>query len=94
MNKKLLYTCLLLLAMPLLAVSQSGYATAEATKEAHKVKVKSPHSETEVKFTENKNQWPHQVLYAAQLDGGMLFLEKNCFTYNFYDNVSSALPGI
>ncbi len=38
-----------------------------------------------VKFTENKNQWDENVLYSAQLDGGMLFLEKNCFTYNFYD---------
>ena len=42
-------------------------------------------AETAVKFTENKNQWPKQALYAAQLDGGMLFLQKNCFTYNFYD---------
>ncbi len=24
-------------------------------------------------------------MYRAQLDGGVLFLEKNCFTYNFYD---------
>ncbi len=38
-----------------------------------------------IRFTENKNQWEKQVLYRAQLDGGALFLEKNCFTYNFYD---------
>ncbi len=38
-----------------------------------------------IRFTENKNQWPEQVLYKAQLDGGALFLEKNAFTYNFYD---------
>jgi gliding motility-associated-like protein len=38
-----------------------------------------------VRFTENKNQWDEKILYKAQLDGGALFLEKNCFTYNFYD---------
>jgi hypothetical protein len=38
-----------------------------------------------VRFTENKNQWAENILYKAQLDGGALFLEKNCFTYNFYD---------
>jgi gliding motility-associated-like protein len=38
-----------------------------------------------VRFTENKGQWENQVLYRAQLDGGVLFFEKNCFTYNFYD---------
>jgi len=38
-----------------------------------------------IRFTENKNQWDENILYRAQLDGGVLFLEKNCFTYNFYD---------
>ncbi|MES2591258.1 MAG: PKD domain-containing protein [Bacteroidota bacterium] len=38
-----------------------------------------------IKFTENKNQWNQKIQYCAQLDGGALFLEKNCFTYNFYD---------
>lgn len=38
-----------------------------------------------IRFTENKNQWDNRVLYKAQLDGGAMFLEKNCFTYNFYD---------
>ena len=47
--------------------------------------VKSARPETDVKFTENKNQWDKKVLYRAQLDGGLLFLEKNCFTYSFYD---------
>ncbi len=47
--------------------------------------VKSAHSETFIKFTENKNQWDKKVLYRAQLDGGVLFFQKNCFTYNFYD---------
>lgn len=38
-----------------------------------------------IKFTENKNQWDKKVLYRAQLDGGVLFLQNNCFTYSFYD---------
>lgn len=42
-------------------------------------------SQSAIKFTENKNQWDKKVLYRAQLDGGVLFLEKNAFTYNFYD---------
>lgn len=41
--------------------------------------------ETRVKFTENKGQWDSRVLYRAQLDGGALFLENNCFTYSFYE---------
>lgn len=38
-----------------------------------------------IRFTENRNQWEKNILYRAQLDGGVMFLEKNCFTYNFYD---------
>jgi hypothetical protein len=38
-----------------------------------------------IKFTENKGQWNGNVLFKAHLDGGSLFLEKNCFTYNFYE---------
>src|SRR3954462_12491140 len=38
-----------------------------------------------IRFTENKNQWDKKILFRAQLDGGVLFLEKNCFTYNFYE---------
>lgn len=48
-------------------------------------KLKTPEPQNTVKFTENKNQWDKKVIYRAQLDGGVLFLEKNCFTYNFYD---------
>ncbi len=47
--------------------------------------VRQTESNTMIRFTENKNQWDSRVLYMAQLDGGALFLEKNCFTYNFYD---------
>ena len=38
-----------------------------------------------VKFTENKGQWDSKVLFKAHLDGGVLFLERNCFTYSFYE---------
>ncbi|MEO6904231.1 MAG: PKD domain-containing protein [Bacteroidia bacterium] len=44
-----------------------------------------PKRENNITFTENKNQWDKKILYRAQLDGGALFLEKNAFTYNFYD---------
>lgn len=47
--------------------------------------VKHGESQRKVKFTENKSQWNSNVLYCGQLDGGVLFLEKNCLTYNFYD---------
>jgi gliding motility-associated-like protein len=47
--------------------------------------IKSPKNETQIKFTENKKQWASPILYRAQLDGGVLFLEKNCFTYSFYN---------
>jgi gliding motility-associated-like protein len=43
------------------------------------------HNQSNIKFTENKNQWDQKILFKAQLDGGALFLESNCFTYNFYD---------
>lgn len=41
-----------------------------------------------VRFTENKNQWNATICYKANLDGGALFLEKNSFTYCFYDKES------
>jgi len=47
------------------------------------IKTKDP--QNTIRFTENKNQWDKKIVYRAQLDGGVLFLEKNCFTYNFYD---------
>ncbi len=47
--------------------------------------IKTPDPQNSVRFTENKNQWDKKILYRAQLDGGVLFLEKNCFTYSFYD---------
>ena len=38
-----------------------------------------------VNFTENKGQWLKEVYFKANLDGGALFVEKNCFTYHFYN---------
>ena len=34
-----------------------------------------------VPFTENKGQWPAQVLYRAPIPGGALFVERNALTY-------------
>ncbi|MEO6304047.1 MAG: PKD domain-containing protein [Bacteroidia bacterium] len=38
-----------------------------------------------LKLTENLGQWDDKILFRAQLDGGGLFVEKNCLTFNFYD---------
>jgi gliding motility-associated-like protein len=34
-------------------------------------------------FIENKNQWDARVKFKAEIPGGNLYLEGNCFTYNF-----------
>jgi gliding motility-associated-like protein len=47
----------------------------------------TPHASPTLRFTENKGQWDNKILFRAQLDGGALFLEKNCLTFNFYDKV-------
>jgi gliding motility-associated-like protein len=44
-----------------------------------------PHVNPALKFTENKGQWDNKILFRAQLDGGALYLEKNCLTFDFYD---------
>ncbi len=78
-----------LILFPLLLLSFNGSAgTIKADEALQKALKKSPAktaAQNTVKFTENKKQWDEKVLYRAQLDGGVLFLEKNCFTYNFYD---------
>src|SRR4051812_47442966 len=38
-------------------------------------------------FEENKNQWPGQVKYQADIPGGKLFLEQNTFTYLYAQNI-------
>jgi gliding motility-associated-like protein len=80
-----LYINILITNRPFLLVCfMSFFSVAYATG------IKHPHSEetSNIRFTENKNQWEKNILYRAQLDGGVLFLEKNCFTYNFYDKES------
>jgi gliding motility-associated-like protein len=39
----------------------------------------------QIKFIENKNQWSENVLYKTNIDGGQMYLEKNGFSFNFYD---------
>lgn len=38
-----------------------------------------------LEFIENKNQWEKNILYKADIAGGDVFLEKNCFTFIFKD---------
>lgn len=45
------------------------------------------HVDPSLRFTENIGQWSDNILFKAQLDGGALFLESNCLTFNFYDKV-------
>lgn len=44
----------------------------------------SEHS-SQIRFTENKNQWDKEVEFRAQLDGGALWVAKDALTYSFYD---------
>lgn len=46
--------------------------------------IKVPHAQP-VKYIENKNQWPEQVLYAAESGGQKIYLEKNTFTFDLAD---------
>ncbi|MFH1004683.1 MAG: PKD domain-containing protein, partial [Bacteroidota bacterium] len=39
-------------------------------------------------FEENKNQWPEQVRFQADIQGGTLFLEQNTFTYLYKENIN------
>ncbi|MGL5891370.1 MAG: hypothetical protein ACRC3B_15880, partial [Bacteroidia bacterium] len=38
-------------------------------------------NKTSIYYEENKNQWPAQVLYKAELKGGAVFIEQNKFTF-------------
>ncbi len=40
---------------------------------------------TAIQFTENKGQWPQNVLFKSDLPIGNLFVEKNCLSYLFVD---------
>jgi hypothetical protein len=37
------------------------------------------------KFLQNKNQWSENITYKAELKNGELYLEKDGFVFNFYD---------
>ena len=53
---------------------------------AQRVKTPPLHAQSNIQFTENKNQWANHIRYRAQLDGGALFVEKNGnLTYHLYD---------
>ncbi len=43
------------------------------------------HSSGNINFTENKKQWNDNILYRADIGGGVVFLEKNVFTFVFED---------
>src|SRR5690606_17667603 len=47
--------------------------------------VVTPHASPSLRFTENSGQWENNILFRAQLDGGALYVEKNCLTFSFYD---------
>lgn len=66
---------LLLFGLSPIAVGQPGAS----------VKPISPHIDPTLRFTENAGQWDSIILFRAQLDGGALFIENNCLTFNFYD---------
>lgn len=42
---------------------------------------------TEIVFEENKNQWPSQVKYQADIPGGKVFLEQNAFTFLYQERI-------
>jgi gliding motility-associated-like protein len=44
-----------------------------------------PHVNPGLRFTENKGQWEKHILFRSQLDGGLMWMESNCLTFNFYD---------
>lgn len=45
----------------------------------------TPKADPSLRFTENKGQWDAFIRYRVQLDGGMLYLENDKLTYDFYD---------
>jgi gliding motility-associated-like protein len=41
-------------------------------------------------FIENKGQWEQNVLYRSEIPSGQLYIEKNRFLFNFYDQEAAA----
>ncbi len=62
----------------LLPALLSAYTLASAQQ------VKVPHAQP-VKYIENKNQWPEQVLFSAETGGQKVYLEKHAFTFDLVD---------
>lgn len=62
-----------LVFLSLFLVSFSGFSR---KKEVHT---------TQYQFIPNQGQFHSNVLYRSEIPNGLLFLEKNAFTYNFYD---------
>lgn len=53
---------------------------------SHNAKI-DPSAFAKLFFEENKNQWPSQVKYRAEFQGGNVFLENNTLTYLLSENV-------
>lgn len=78
--------CNFILLILLLILSFKGVARGrQSLAESNAGNIKTGEPQNTIRFTENKNQWDKKIEYRAQLDGGVLFLEKNCFTYHFFD---------
>lgn len=64
-------------------LSVTGF-TAGAIASTHPV-AEAAYSGGNVRFIENKGQWPSQVLYKAELTVGAIFLERDRFTLNLFN---------
>jgi gliding motility-associated-like protein len=67
---------LLLITALTTAVSMNIHAQSNPPAQA-KIAAPDPH----IYFEENKNQWPAQVMFKADLPGGVVYLEKNKLTF-------------
>lgn len=57
----------------------------EVTADPGKIAGDAPVADRELKFQENKNQWPDRYQFGAKIPGGMLLVEPGVFNYIFYD---------
>ena len=63
-----------------LLISHAFFAQKDTTR-----RIVLPKVSPTLKFTENKGQWDNPILFKAQLDGGVMFIEKTGLTFNLYD---------
>ncbi len=79
-----------LLPLFLFVLLSFGYV---GTASGHKNK-DTLHAAGGIRFVENKNQWKERILFKADLQQGVLFAEKDCFTFvlNHPDNIQHAHP--